>query len=74
MKRRPLMTIEPSNKDGHINGMTIPELVMLVNLNNNTDEETVLETVNDNKNLLVVARKKLPRVPWELLDGSEMIL
>ena len=64
---RSLMTIEPATDKGLINGMTIPELVMLVNLNEGTGEETILQTSWDKKRLLVVARKKLPRTPMELL-------
>jgi len=66
-KRRPLMTIEPANAKGQINGLTIPELVMLVNLSEGTGEFITLETTDENKNLKVVATKKLPRTPWELL-------
>ena len=65
--RRPLMTIEPANKEGKINGMTIPELVMLVNLSKATFETVLLETTNQEKDLYVVAKKQLPSTPWELL-------
>ena len=65
--QRALMTITPANEKGMINGVTIPELVMLANLNSNTGEETILKTVDNGKNLMLIA-KKAPRVPWELLD------
>ena len=65
--RRALMTIKPANENGTINGLTIPELIMLVNLNSNTGEETLLETSYDHKELLVIAKKRAPRVPMELL-------
>lgn len=64
--RRELMTIEPANENGMINGITIPELIMLVNLNS-TGEETLLETSYDHKTLLIIARKRAPRVPMGLL-------
>lgn len=65
--RRALMTIEPANEKGQINGMTIPELVMLVNLNNANNEATLLETVNNGKNLFVVAKRRPASTPIELL-------
>lgn len=65
--RRHLMTIEPANAKGQINGLTIPELVMLVNLSEGMGEIVTLETTNDKKELIVVAKKKMPRTPWELL-------
>jgi hypothetical protein len=63
--RRNLMTIEPANEKGMINGLTIPELVMLVNLCEGTGEYIVLETVDNKKNLRVVAKKK-QIIPFEL--------
>jgi hypothetical protein len=63
---RPLMTIEPANNKGMINGLTIPEQVMLVNLNNNTGETTFLQTTNNGKDLFVVAKKNVS-TPWGLL-------
>ncbi len=65
--RRALMTITPANENGMVNGITIPELVMLVNLNNSFGENVLLETTNNNKNLLIVAKKKNPAIPWLLL-------
>lgn len=67
VNRRALMDIEPANAKGMINGMTIPELVMLVNLSESTDEIVILETVNNKKDLRVIAKKKQPRLPLELL-------
>lgn len=64
---RRLMSIAPSNEKGLINGLTIPELVMLVNLSEGTGEIITLETENNKHDLLVVAKKKNPRTPWELL-------
>ena len=63
--KRYLMSIEPANEQGHINGMAIPELIMLVNLNNGTGEDTLLEV--NGKTLHVVAKKKLPCIPLGLL-------
>ena len=65
--KRRLMSIAPSNEKGLINGLTIPELVMLVNLSEGTGETIVLETENNKHDLLVIAKKNSPRVPWELL-------
>jgi hypothetical protein len=65
--KRRLMSIAPSNDKGLINGLTIPELVMLVNLSDGTGETIVLETENNKHDLLVIAKKKAPRTPWELL-------
>jgi hypothetical protein len=65
--QRRLMSIEPANVEGRINGLTIPELVMLVNLSEGTGECIVLETENNKRDLLVIASKKAPRVPMELL-------
>ena len=64
---RRLMSIAPSNEKGLINGLTIPELVMLVNLSEGTGEIITLETENNKHDLLVIAKKKNPRTPWELL-------
>ena len=61
--RRTLMEITPSNEKGLINGLTIPELIMLVNLNNGTGESTHLES--DGKKLYVIAKKSLPSTPYE---------
>jgi len=57
---RPLMTIAPANDKGLINGLTIPELVLLVNLSRSNGEYVVLGTVNDGKNLQIVAKKVVP--------------
>jgi hypothetical protein len=65
--RRRLMSITPANEKGMINGMTIPELVMLVNLNEGTGEVVLLETENNKKDLVVIAKKKGPRTPVDLL-------
>ena len=65
--RRALMTIEPVTDKGLVNGITISELVMLVNLNEGTGERTFLETTNNKKNLLVVAQKRSAIAPIELL-------
>ena len=64
--KRRLMSIEPSNVKGLINGLTIPELVMLVNLSEGTGEQIILETENNKRDLLIVAKKFVP-TPWELL-------
>ena len=64
--RRRLMSIAPANDKGLINGLTIPELVMLVNLSEGTGEQIILETENNKKDLLVVAKKTVS-VPWSLL-------
>ena len=63
---RNLMTIEPATDKGLINGMTIPELVMLVNLSEGTGEKIILETENNKRDLLIVAKKTVP-TPWKLL-------
>jgi hypothetical protein len=65
--KRRLMSIESSNNKGLINCLTIPVFVMLVNLCDGTGKTIVLETENNKKDLLVVAKKKLPRTPYELL-------
>jgi hypothetical protein len=65
--RRALMTIEPTTDKGLVNGITIAELVMLVNLNDAQGETTLLETTNNKKNLSVIARKRLAITPIELL-------
>lgn len=67
MNRRALMDIEPANANGMINGLTIPELVMLVNLCEGTDEFIILETINNKKDLHIVAKKNQPRLPQELI-------
>jgi hypothetical protein len=64
---RNLMTIQPANEKGMINGLTIPELVMLVNLQEGTGEHVILHTTNNKRDLLVVTKKNLPPTPWELL-------
>ena len=64
---RDLMTIEPANGKGMINGLTIPELVMLVNLSEGTGEFITLRTINNKRDLVVMAKKNLPPTPWELL-------
>jgi hypothetical protein len=64
--KRRLMSITPANDKGLINGMTIPELVMLVNLTEGTGEQIILETENNKKDLLVLAKKKVPN-PYRLL-------
>ena len=64
---RDLMTIEPANDKGMINGLTIPELVMLVNLSEGTGEFITLRTINNKRDLVVMAKKNLPPTPWELL-------
>jgi hypothetical protein len=64
--KRRLMSITPANDEGLINGLTIPELVMLVNLTEGTGEQIILETENNKKDLLVVAKKTVP-TPWGLL-------
>ena len=64
---RGLMTIEPANDKGMINGLTIPELVMLVNLSEGTGEFITLRTINNKRDLVVMAKKNLPPTPWELL-------
>jgi hypothetical protein len=64
--KRRLMSIEPSNVKGLINGLTIPELVMLVNLSEGTGEQIILETENNKRDLLVLAKKTVP-TPWALL-------
>ena len=64
---RDLMTIEPANDKGMINGLTIPELVMLVNLSEGTGEFITLRTINNKRDLVVMAHKNLPPTPWELL-------
>jgi hypothetical protein len=64
--RRRLMSIAPANEKGLINGLTIPELVMLVNLSEGTGEQIILETENNKKDLLIVAKKMVP-TPWALL-------
>ena len=63
---RDLMTIEPSNKAGMINGLTIPELITLVNLSANTGEVIQLRTINDGHDLVVSTRERVV-TPWELL-------
>jgi hypothetical protein len=65
--RRQLMVIVPANEKGMINGLTIPELVLLVNLSNGTGEQVILETENNGHDLLIIAKKKNPRTPYELL-------
>jgi hypothetical protein len=65
--RRELMTVAPCNDKGMINGLTIPELVMLVNLTAGTNEHIILETTNDKRNLLVVAKKNPMPIPYEFL-------
>jgi hypothetical protein len=57
--RRALMTIDPVTKDGKVNGITIAELIMLVNLAEGTGEQVILETTYDKQRLFVVAKKKL---------------
>ena len=64
--RRRLMSIAPANEKGMINGMTIPELVMLVNLSAGTGEQIILETEDNKRDLLIVAKKFVP-TPWDLL-------
>jgi hypothetical protein len=64
---RGLMTVEPANNKGLINGLTIPELVLMVNLLEGTGEIAVLSTSYDKKNLTISAKKKGPRTPVELL-------
>ena len=64
--RRRLMSIAPANEKGMINGLTIPELVMLVNLSEGTGEKIILETENNKRDLLIVAKKTVP-TPWKLL-------
>ena len=63
---RQLMTIEPANDKGMINGMTIPELVLLVNLTETTGEVIQLRTSNDRHDLVVTAKKRVA-TPWELM-------
>ncbi len=67
--RRPLMSIEPVTSKGTINGITISELIMLVKLADGTRETVSLETTQQAgvDCLYVVAKKKAPRVPMELL-------
>ena len=64
--KRRLMSITPANDKGLINGMTIPELVLMVNLSAGTGEQIILETENNKRDLLVLAKKTVP-TPWGLL-------
>jgi hypothetical protein len=64
---RTLFTIAPANDKGMINGMTIPELIMLVNLKENEGEYITLRTTSNKQDLVVIAQKNLPSTPWELL-------
>jgi hypothetical protein len=63
---RKLMTVTPANEKGMINGLTIPELVMLANLQDAEGRKVVLETTNQNKELLILSVPKT-RTPLELL-------
>jgi hypothetical protein len=59
-KIRKLMTIDPATEDGKINGITIPELVMLINLNKASGERIVLCT--EGKSVLFIAEAVRPAV------------
>ena len=63
---RDLMTITPANEKGMINGLTIPELVMLVNLSEGTDEVVQLRTINNHRDLVLTAKKRVA-TPWGLM-------
>lgn len=65
--RRQLMQIKTITEKGTVNAMSIAELVMLVNLNNGTGENTVLETTNGAQELVVIAKRKGPSIPAGLL-------
>ncbi len=65
--RRQLMQIKIVTDKGTINAMSIAELVLLVNLNNGTGENTVLETTNNAQELVVIAKRKGPSIPAGLL-------
>jgi hypothetical protein len=67
--RRPLATINPVTTKGLVNGITIAELILMVKMVDGTGENLLLETTNvDGVDCLyVVAKKKAPRVPMELL-------
>lgn len=59
-KTRLLMSIVPTDTQGRINGITIPELIMLVNLNRGTNERIILEV--EDKTLKVYAEALRPMI------------
>lgn len=62
--RRALLTVEAADSQGRLNGMTIVELIAIVNLTAGTGEKVYI-TVKD-KTITLWAEKVSPTVPTEL--------
>jgi hypothetical protein len=63
--RRALLTVEAADAQGKLNGMTVVELLTIVNLTDATGERVYL-TANG-KTITAWAEARAPRAPLELL-------
>lgn len=63
--RRDLLSVDAADAQGKLNGMTIVELLTIVNLTEALGERVYIKALG--KTITVVAEKKAPRAPMELL-------
>ena len=63
-ERRRLLSIDAADAQGKLNGMTVVELLTIVNLSAATGERIQLEAIG--KTIVVFAEKVAPYVPLEL--------
>jgi hypothetical protein len=62
---RALLSVDAADAQGKLNGMTIVELLLIVNLTDAQGERVYLKA--SGKTITAVAEKKAPRAPMELL-------
>ena len=62
---RALLSVDAVDAQGKLNGMTIVELLTIVNLTDATGERVYLKA--NGKTITAVAESKAPRAPMELL-------
>lgn len=62
---RKLLSVDAADAQGKLNGMTIVELLTIVNLTEATGERVYLKA--EGKTIVAIAEKKAPRAPMELL-------
>lgn len=63
--KRPLLTVDAADAQGKLNGMTIVELIAIVNLTNATGERVYFTATG--KTITAWAEKLAPSAPWGLL-------
>ena len=62
---RRLLSVDAADAQGKLNGMTIVELLTIVNLTDATGERVYLRA--EVKTITAIAEKKAPTPPWSLL-------